>query len=111
MKSRTLNVLSCNWLYPNFAKVQLITQQSIQTVPVQRRVYLDTPMPDLLTEEELIIYLRIPEVSKAGNYHNVIANLKRMKDLPCIHISRQPLYPLEAVRGWIRNQVEANRCN
>ena len=28
--------------------------------------------PDLMTEEELIKFLRIPEVSKSGNHHHVI---------------------------------------
>ncbi len=62
------------------------------------------PCPALLTEEELIQYLRIPEVSKAKDYGNVIAHLKRMHDLPCIHICRQPLYPLEAINNWIKNK-------
>lgn len=57
--------------------------------------------PNLLTEDELIRFLRIPEVSKAQNYHNVIAHLKRYRNLPCIHICRQPLYPREAILGWI----------
>jgi len=57
--------------------------------------------PDLLTEEELIKFLRIPSVSKANDYHNVISHLKRVHSLPCIHICRQPLYPTEAVRRWI----------
>ena len=62
------------------------------------------PVPDLMTEDELIRYLRIPEVSKAQDYHNVIANLMRMRDLPCLHISRQPLFPLQRVRQWILEQ-------
>ena len=61
--------------------------------------------PDLLTEEELIEFLRIPEISKAENHHNVIENLKRMHDLPCIHICRQPLYPTKAVRKWIEEKA------
>ncbi len=42
--------------------------------------------PDLMTEQELIEYLRIPEVSKATKYKNVISHLKRMRDLPRIHL-------------------------
>ena len=61
--------------------------------------------PDLMTEAELVEYLRIPEVSKAKNLHNVIDNLKRMRDLPRIHICGQPLYPREAVQEWIRNKT------
>ena len=68
-----------------------------------------TPCPELLTEEELIRYLRIPEVSKAQNHHHVIENLKRMHDLPCIHISNQPLYPLNAVRKWIDKKSEKEK--
>jgi hypothetical protein len=63
------------------------------------------PCPYLLTEDELIRFLRIPAVSKAEDYHNVIENLKRMHDLPCIHICKQPLYPLEAIRKWIEDKL------
>ena len=61
--------------------------------------------PDLMTEEEVIQFLRIPEISKATNYRNVIENLKRMHDLPCIHICRQPLYPLAAVKSWVKEKI------
>jgi len=57
-----------------------------------------TPCPELLTEEELIVFLRVPEVSKSKHYHNVIENLKRMHDLPRIHICGKPLYPLGEIR-------------
>ncbi len=62
-------------------------------------------LPDLMTTEELIQYLRIPEVSKAKNYHNVVDNLKRFHDLPRIHICGQPLYPREAIHEWIRKNT------
>ena len=67
--------------------------------------------PELMTEDELIQFLRIPAVSKTEDYRNVIVNLKRMHDLPCIHICKQPLYPLAAVRKWIEDklQKEQNR--
>ncbi len=65
-----------------------------------------TPCPALLTEDELIRLLRIPEISKARNYHNVIAHLKRYHGLPCIHVCRQPLYPLEAVVQWVRERMQ-----
>jgi hypothetical protein len=61
--------------------------------------------PDLMTEEELIVYLRIPEISKSTSHHNVIENLKRMHQLPRIHICGKPLYPREAVREWIRRKT------
>jgi hypothetical protein len=65
--------------------------------------------PLLLTEDELIALLRIPEVSGAASPHNVIENLKRMHGLPCIHICKTPLYPYEAVRQWILDKVEKER--
>jgi hypothetical protein len=47
---------------------------------------------DLMTEAELIQYLRIPEVSNSKNHHYVIENLKRVYDLPRIHIcGKNPL--------------------
>jgi hypothetical protein len=64
------------------------------------------PMPLLLTEDEVIELLRIPEISEAQNYRNVIENLKRMHNLPCIHLCRKPLYPLEAIRQWILEKAE-----
>ena len=64
---------------------------------------------DLMTEPELIDYLRIPEVSKAKDYHNVIANLTRMHDLPRIHICGKPLYPREAIQEWIRTNTNNGR--
>ena len=68
-----------------------------------------TPCPDLLTEDELIRLLRVPEVSKAKDYHNVISHLKRFHDLPCIHICRQPLYPAAAVSEWVKNRTEKGK--
>ena len=44
--------------------------------------------PPLLTEEELIQLLRIPEISSSTDPHNVILNLIRIRDLPRIHISK-----------------------
>lgn len=65
--------------------------------------------PELMTQLELVRYLRIPEVSKASNYDNVVDNLKRLHSLPCIHISKQPLFPLEAVRRWVQEKLVKER--
>ena len=62
--------------------------------------------PNLLTEDELIKFLRIPQISKAKNYHNVIAHLKRYRNLPCIHLCRQPLYPVQAILRWIEETIQ-----
>lgn len=72
-------------------------------MPIATRPY--DSYPDLMTEEELIGFLRIPEVSKAKDYHNVIKHLQRYRDLPRIHICRQPLYPIEAIRKWIEEET------
>ncbi len=61
--------------------------------------------PELMTRSELVRFLRIPEVSKTSNFDNVVDNLQRMHDLPCIHICKQPLYPLIAVRRWIEDKL------
>jgi len=61
--------------------------------------------PELMTRSELVRFLRIPEVSKASNFDYVVDNLQRMHDLPCIHICKQPLYPLVAVRRWIEKKL------
>ena len=67
------------------------------------------PCSQLLTEEELIRFLRIPEISKAKDYGYVIENLKRMHGLSCIHICRKPLYPLKSVLEWINQQCEKEK--
>ena len=61
---------------------------------------------NLMTEDELIKFLRIPHISKAKNYHNVIAHLKRYRNLPCIHLCRQPLYPIQAILKWIEETTQ-----
>jgi hypothetical protein len=61
--------------------------------------------PEILTQQELIRYLRIPEISRASDHTNVIDNLRRCHGLPCIHISRQPLYPLAVIRRWITEKL------
>jgi hypothetical protein len=65
--------------------------------------------PDLMTEEELINYLRVPEISNAKNYHFVVENLKRMRDLPRIHLCAKALYPLKAIREWIDKEVTTGK--
>jgi hypothetical protein len=61
--------------------------------------------PELLTEEELIIFLRIPEISKSQNYHNVIEHLKKVRGLPRIHICHKVLYPKKAVLEWVEKET------
>ena len=61
--------------------------------------------PELMTEEELILFLRIPSVSNANDHHNVIMNLIRMHDLPRIKICKKRLYPRKAILEWIEEQT------
>ena len=60
---------------------------------------------DVLTEKELVQFLRIPEVSKASDYSNVIKNLIRFRDLPRIEICNKLLFPRQAILDWINNQT------
>ena len=57
-----------------------------------------------MTEDELAQFLRIPVLSNAKSQTNVIENLKRYHDLPCIHICRKPLYPLGIIRQWVEDK-------
>jgi hypothetical protein len=45
-----------------------------------------SPCPAVMTEEELIRFLRIPEISTASSHRHVIENLKRKHGLPRIHL-------------------------
>ena len=62
---------------------------------------------ELMTEAEVIQFLRIPELSSSKDYHNVIEHLKRVRGLPRIHICRKALYPRKAVLRWVERQMDA----
>jgi hypothetical protein len=82
---------------------------------MQDRVELPTVMPNLngglgpcptvMTEEELIRFLRIPEISGAGNRHHVIENLKRRHGLPRIHLCGKTVYLADSVKQWLQQHV------
>ena len=67
-----------------------------------------SPCPELLTEDELALFLRIPEVSNSRNHHNVIEHLKRYRNLPRIRICNKVLYPTRAIRRWIEKETTNN---
>ena len=69
------------------------------TVPGGRDAW--QPAPQLLTQNELVQFLRIPEISAAKDQHNVIEHLKRYRDLPRIRLCNKTLYPLNAILEWI----------
>ena len=63
------------------------------------------PCPTVMTEEELIRFLRIPEVSNARSYRNVIENLKRRYGLPRIHLCGRTVYLADSVKAWLENHI------
>jgi hypothetical protein len=65
-------------------------------------------MPELMTENELIDYLRIPEISNSKDPKNVIDNLKRMRNLPRVHLCNKPLYPRKAIDQWLQDNTFFN---
>ena len=64
---------------------------------------------ELMTEAELIHFLRIPEISDSKDYHNVIEHLKRIRGLPRIHICRKALYPRKAILEWVEKETNAGK--
>ena len=67
------------------------------------------PVPELMTMEEVVEFLRIPVISKAKNYKNVIQNLIRFRELPRIQLCKTILFPREAVLEWIRIETDGFR--
>jgi hypothetical protein len=63
------------------------------------------PCPTVMTEEELIRFLRIPEISKATDHRNVIQNLKRVHGFPRIHLCGKAVYLTDSVRRWLQQRV------
>ena len=61
--------------------------------------------PELMTESELIEFLRIPETSNAQNYHNVIENLKRVHGLPRVSICGKNVYLKESILEWLKSRI------
>ena len=61
--------------------------------------------PNLMTEQELVQFLRIPEISQAKDYHNVVHNLIRFRDLPRVQICNKLLFPKQAILEWIQENT------
>lgn len=64
---------------------------------------------ELMTESEVIQFLRIPEISNSKNYHNVIEHLKKFRGLPRIHICRKALYPKKAILEWMEKEINVGK--
>ncbi len=65
--------------------------------------------PDLMTQKELIDYLRISEISNSKDYNYVIDHLKKYRGLPRIHICRKALYPKKAILEWIERETDVGK--
>ena len=63
------------------------------------------PYPSVMIEEELIRFLRIPEISNAKNHRHVIENLKRKHGLPRIYLCGKAVYLTDAVKAWLENHI------
>ncbi len=64
---------------------------------------------ELMTESEVVQFLRIPEISNSKNYHNVIEHLKKFRGLPRIHICRKALYPRKAILEWMEKETDVGK--
>jgi hypothetical protein len=65
--------------------------------------------PAIMTEEELIRFLRIPEISSASNHRNVIENLKRKHGLPRIYLCGRAVYLTDSVKKWLQSHVTCGK--
>ena len=64
---------------------------------------------ELMTEVEVIHFLRIPEISNSKDYHNVIEHLKKFRGLPRINICRKALYPKKAILEWVEKETNVGK--
>lgn len=65
-------------------------------------------VPELMTTDEVIVFLRIQVISKSKDYRNVIENLVRLRGLPRIHVCNRRLFPRQAVLEWISSEAIRN---
>ena len=86
---------------------ETLTILEVTAMPGLRIV--STHYSELLTEDELIRFLRIPEISKSKDYHNVIEHLKKVRGLPRIHICHKVLYPKKAVLEWVEKETDVGK--
>ncbi len=56
------------------------------------------PVPQLMTQDELVRFLRIPEISAAKDQHNVTEHLKRYRDLQLVQRRHEGIRCNEACR-------------
>lgn len=61
--------------------------------------------PTVITEDELIRFLRIPEISSAKNHRHVVEHFKRAHGLPRIHLCRKTVYLTDVVKVWLESHI------
>ena len=82
------------------------TKQNVQLTAILPNTDGESgPCPTVMTEEELIQFLRIPEISRSKNHQNVIENLKRRYGLPRIHLCGKTVYLTDSVKAWLENHI------
>ena len=67
------------------------------------------PCPTVMTEEELIRFLRIPEISNARSHRNVVENLKRTRGLPRIHLCGKAVYLTDTIKAWLESHITCGK--
>ncbi len=67
------------------------------------------PCPTVMTEDELIRFLRISEISRAENHRHVVENLKRKHGLPRIHLCGRSVYLTDSVKQWLQQRVTSGQ--
>jgi len=83
-----------------------ITQRNTKSTTILRNPDGECrPCPSIMTEEELIQFLRIPEISNARSHRNVVENLKRRYGLPRIHLCGKTVYLTDSVKAWLENLI------
>ena len=65
--------------------------------------------PTVMTKEELIRFLRIPEISNARSHRNVVENLKRTRGLPRIHLCGKTVYLTDSIKAWLENLITCSQ--
>jgi hypothetical protein len=86
------------------------TTQNASFAPAPRAPLATTtdglaPCPTIVTEEELIQFLGIPEVSRATEYRHVIEDLKHGRGLPQIHLCGKAMCWADSVTAWLEEHV------
>ncbi|MFX0197977.1 MAG: hypothetical protein ACFFCW_17800 [Candidatus Hodarchaeota archaeon] len=87
-----------------------ITQQNTKSTTILRSPDGEYRLcPSVMTEEELIRFLRIPEISNARSHRNVIENLKRTRGLPRIHLCGKTVYLTDSIKAWLENLITCSQ--